>query len=116
MAFLTRAAALAARAWQSQGSTTSRSAFGQNVQQVRAMGVYLRECWCSAVQGVARHLTHPCLDTAGGHAAHGNPSDYVTYAGLTLKKPPTWEYALSKVIGGTMWYVDKPPAAAAAAC
>jgi hypothetical protein len=46
-----------------------------------------------------------CLYAAGGHAAHSNPNDYVTYAGLTLKKPPTWEYAASKLIGGTMWWV-----------
>jgi hypothetical protein len=77
MSYLTRAAALAARALQNQGSAASRSAVGQNVQQVRAMG---------------------------GHAAHSNPNDYVTYAGLTLKKPPTWEYAASKLIGGTMWF------------
>jgi hypothetical protein len=41
----------------------------------------------------------------GGHAAHSNPNDYVTYGGLTLKKPPSGEYALSKVIGATMWCV-----------
>lgn len=76
MAFLPRAAALAARAWQSQGSNAARSVFGQNVQ-ARAMG---------------------------GHAAHGNPNDYVTYAGLTLKKPSAGEYALSKILGGTMWF------------
>ncbi|KAF8056241.1 hypothetical protein HT031_006429 [Scenedesmus sp. PABB004] len=40
----------------------------------------------------------------GGAAHHGNPNDYVTYAGLTLKKPATWEYAAGKVIGGTMWF------------
>jgi hypothetical protein len=33
----------------------------------------------------------------------------VTYAGLTLRKPPTWEYALSKLIGGTMWCVGLTP-------
>ncbi len=38
MSLLTRAAALAARALQSQGSAASGSAVGQNVQQVRAMG------------------------------------------------------------------------------
>jgi hypothetical protein len=54
---------------------------------------------------VACLLTSCCSNPAGGGggAAHGNPNDYVTYAGLTLKKPPTWEYALSKLIGGTMW-------------
>lgn len=76
MAYLTRAAALAARALQSQGVAAPRGAVGQNVQQFRAMG----------------------------GAAHGNPNDYVTYGGLTLRKPPTWEYALSKLIGGTMWF------------
>lgn len=75
---LRAAAAQAARAL-AQGSAASRSAVGQNVQQIRAMG-------------------------GGGGAPHGNPNDYVTYAGLTLKKPPTWEYALSKLIGGTMWF------------
>lgn len=38
---------------------------------------------------------------AGSHAA--NPNDYVTYAGLTLKKAPTGEYLLSKGIGAVMW-------------
>ncbi len=38
---------------------------------------------------------------AGSHAA--NPNDYVTYAGLTLKKAPTGEYLLSKGIGAIMW-------------
>lgn len=38
-----------------------------------------------------------------GHAHHGNPDEYVTYAGLTLKKAPGWEYALSKGLGGVMW-------------
>ncbi|KAF6262626.1 hypothetical protein COO60DRAFT_1495072 [Scenedesmus sp. NREL 46B-D3] len=55
----------------------SGRAVGQNVQQTRGMG---------------------------GSAHHGNPEDYVTYAGLKLKKAPGWEYALSKVIGGTMWF------------
>jgi hypothetical protein len=38
MAYLTRAAALAARALQSQGVAAPRGAVGQNVQQFRAMG------------------------------------------------------------------------------
>jgi hypothetical protein len=45
----------------------------------------------------------PC--TLAGHAHHGNPNDYVTYAGLTLKKASFGEYVVSKVIGGTMWWV-----------
>lgn len=106
MSYLTRAAALAARALQSQGSAASRSAVGQNVQQVRAMGGSSSRC-----SRVGQVLPLPRLSEglwsriAGGHAAHGNPNDYVTYAGLTLKKPPTWEYALSKLVGGTMWWV-----------
>lgn len=37
-------------------------------------------------------------------AHHGNPHDYVTYAGLTLKKPSPWEYYGSKLLGATMWF------------
>ena len=36
-------------------------------------------------------------------AAHGNPKDYVTYGGLTLKKRSGFEYGMSKLLGGTMW-------------
>lgn len=105
MAYLTRAAALAARALQSQGGAASRSAAGQNVQQFRAMGGYT---YLQAVllQMLLSGTVLKLVGTnAGGGAAHGNPNDYVTYAGLTIKKPPTWEYALSKLIGGTMWCV-----------
>lgn len=51
--------------------------------------------------GVAQNVQTRAM---GGHAHHGNPEDYVTYAGLTLKKAPKWEYALSKTIGATMWF------------
>jgi hypothetical protein len=44
-------------------------------------------------------LTQPT--TAG--SAHGNPNDYVTYAGLTLKKVSGTEYAASKLLGTAMW-------------
>jgi hypothetical protein len=40
---------------------------------------------------------------AGAHDAHANPNDYVTYAGLTLKKAPTSEYMMSKLLGAGMW-------------
>jgi hypothetical protein len=40
---------------------------------------------------------------AGAHDAHANPNDYVSYAGLTLKKAPAGEYAMSKLIGAGMW-------------
>jgi len=39
-----------------------------------------------------------------GGAAHGNPKDYVTYGGLTLKKRSGFEYGMSKLLGGTMWF------------
>ena len=53
-------------------------------------------------RGQGPDLTQPVLPPAG-HAHSGNPSDYVTYAGLTLKKPSTGEYVISKAVGGTMW-------------
>ena len=56
-------------------------------------------------------LRHPPLTPSqhtrwakGGHAH--DPANSVTYAGLTLSKPPAWEYAVGKVIGGTMWCVS----------
>ena len=55
------------------------------------------------------------LAPAGAHDAHANPNDYVTYAGLTLKKAPTGEYAMSKLIGAGMWWVAAAPGGAAAA-
>lgn len=39
-----------------------------------------------------------------GGSAHGNPNDYVTYAGLTLKKVSGTEYAFSKLLGTAMWF------------
>lgn len=76
MSLLSRAAAQVARACQSQNTRLGSAGLAQNVQQTRAMG----------------------------GAAHGDPSRTVTYAGLTLSKPPAWEYAASKLIGAAMWF------------
>eukprot|EP00878_Enallax_costatus_P000646 GHUV01000752.1.p1 GENE.GHUV01000752.1~~GHUV01000752.1.p1 ORF type:complete len:115 (+),score=15.49 GHUV01000752.1:79-423(+) len=77
MSLLSRAAAQVARACQSQSSIATTNGLAANLQQARTMG---------------------------GAAHHGDPSQYVTYAGLSLSKPSRWEYALSKVIGSVMWF------------
>eukprot|EP00877_Chromochloris_zofingiensis_P004405 jgi/Chrzof1/13966/Cz08g19200.t1 len=37
-------------------------------------------------------------------AAHGDPSRYVTYAGVTLEKAPTHWYVASKIFGAGTWF------------
>jgi hypothetical protein len=53
--------------------------------------------WCLG----ERRDSYDALTPVG--SAHGNPNDYVTYAGLKLKKASGFEYGMAKALGGTMW-------------
>lgn len=97
---LARAAASVARALQPQSGRALGSSLGANVQAARGMGGAWAGKSAAAANSSARFL-RPCCPAGAAH--HGNPNDYVTYAGLSIKKVAGWEYGLSKAIGATMW-------------
>ncbi|KAI8476357.1 MAG: hypothetical protein J3K34DRAFT_401101 [Monoraphidium minutum] len=73
-------------------------------------GRLLGQAWQGAA-GAQQQAAAPGAAFAGASArrafaghSHGDASEYVTYAGLSLKKAPFWEYAAGKAIGGFMWF------------
>jgi hypothetical protein len=109
-----------AAAVQQQRAAAAGALRAQLGAQARGFGGVLRsECRPSRGEGARRGmapaaaspltpLRRAALHNAPVHpptrAAHAGGGESVTYAGLTLKKAPFWEYAASKAIGGFMWW------------
>lgn len=65
----------------------------------------IQQAWQGAKASQSSVATAPVRRFGGAHDSHAhNPNDYVAYAGLTLQKAPTGEYAMSKFIGAGMWF------------
>ncbi|GBF97325.1 hypothetical protein Rsub_10016 [Raphidocelis subcapitata] len=84
---LARTGRLLGRAWQQAAAGGAAQAAAQQQHGGAAAGA-LRAQLGAQARAFGAH--------AGGEG--------VTYAGLTLKKAPFWEYASSKAIGGFMWF------------
>jgi hypothetical protein len=103
MALLPRAARVLAQALQTTKQQPAQAAarrFAGEEARRRREDVF----WCLLCVAAPPAHTRSRHALPGGHAH--DPANSVTYAGLTLSKPPAWEYAVGKVIGGTMWCVS----------